>query len=237
VRVVVLALVAACRFSTRVDAVESDALDADAPVADATIGNEVIQAPLCNAADPTLRACFAFESNTQDGSSYGNDLTAPNQNYVNGRVAGTKALVTTNSTYTSAVTTSLDITTFTFKMWLRPNSIPTGGARMGLLDSGGRYRMFLQTGGAVRCAVTNGADLTSATNALKANNTWQRLTCRYNGQTMQIYVDGTMVGSSNTNSTVPATGGNMVVGHNNPNGENFDGAIDDLQIFSALVTP
>jgi hypothetical protein len=29
----------------------------------------------------------------------------------------------------------------------------------------------------------------------------------------------------------------MVVGHNNPSGENFNGTIDELQIFSAVVAP
>jgi hypothetical protein len=233
-----LVLLTACSFSTNVDAPDREGSVIDAPPEDALVtGTEaILTTPLCNPADATLRACYAFENTTQDGSSYNNDLAAPNTVYVNGRTAPGKALLTTNSTYATAATTSLDITTFTFRMWIRPNAIPTGGARMGLLDSGGRYRVFLQTGGAIRCAVTNGADLTSATNAVSAN-VWQRVTCRYNGQTMQIYVDGTMVGSSNTSSTVPATGGNMVIGHNNPSGENFNGAIDDLQIFSALVTP
>jgi hypothetical protein len=238
VRVVLLAIVSACSFSTRVDAVDAPDTDADidAPPEDAMTGSETIEdTPLCNA-DPTLRACYAFENTTDDGSSYNNDLTAPSVAYVNGRTAGGMALLTTSNTYTTAATTSLDITTFTFKMWIRPNAIPVGGARMGLLDSGGRFRVFLQTNGAIRCAVTNGVDLLSATSAVSAN-AWQRVTCRYDGATMQIYVNGTMVGSSNTTSTVPSTGGNMVIGHNNPSGENFNGAIDDLQIFSALVAP
>jgi hypothetical protein len=29
----------------------------------------------------------------------------------------------------------------------------------------------------------------------------------------------------------------MVVGHNNPSGDNFDGLIDDLQVFDAVVAP
>ena len=29
----------------------------------------------------------------------------------------------------------------------------------------------------------------------------------------------------------------MVIGHNNPTGENFNGTIDDLQLFAAVVAP
>ena len=37
--------------------------------------------------------------------------------------------------------------------------------------------------------------------------------------------------------TFPKPGTGMVVGHDNPSGSNFDGIIDDLQIFSAIVAP
>ena len=236
-----LTCLGACSFQTSYE-VHDAAIDGDGDAPDAMIdgapGSEPpMPTPLCNSADATLRACFTFDDTLNDGSGSNIDLTASGTPaYVAGHAGGSKALNTATGTFTTPATTALDITTFTFKMWIRPNAIPGAGLRMGVMDSGGRYRVFLQPQGAIRCAVTNGADLTSSTGAVSAN-VWQRVTCRYNGSAIQIYVNGTMVGSSNVTSTVPATAGNMVVGHNNPSGENFNGAIDDLQIFSTLVAP
>lgn len=235
----VLILIAGCGFENRVNANrdgdvdgEIDAIEIDAMV-DAT-GAEMLQ-PLCVQA-ATLRACYDFENSLQDGSQYDNDITPSGTPvFVAGHAGGT-ALVTSTGTFTTANTTSLDITTFTFRMWIKPNTLPGAGARMGLFDSGGRYRMFLMPGGAIRCTTTNGPDLTTAVGAVGIG-LWHRVACRYNGTTMAIFVDGAMLATETQTSSVPATGGNMVVGHDNPSGQNLNGAIDDFQIFSALVAP
>ncbi len=232
-------LLGACSFDARLadgqlPGPEGDGAP-DAPMIDAALDGAP-PPPLCDPADLDLRACFTFDDTLADGSSYGNTITASiAPTYVAGH-AGGKAVVTTSGTFTTPSSTSLNITTFTFRMWIKPTTIPTGGARMGLLDSGNRYRLFLQSDGALRCAVTNGADLTSATNKVVANK-WQRVACRYNGATMTIYVDGAMVATSNQTSTVQSVSNGMVVGHNNPSGENFDGALDDLQVYGSLVAP
>jgi hypothetical protein len=237
----VLFAVAACGFESRA---KSGAIDAHADdgnsiidaALDAAEGSEMMAAPLCTPSNTALRVCYTFDNTLDDGSSYNNDLaSSATSSFVAGR-AGGQALATTTGTFTTGATTSLDITTFTFKMWIRPNTLPTAGARMGLLDSSGRYRLFLASDGAIRCRVTNGPDLTSATGVIP-NQMWSRVACRFNGSLMTIYVNGSMVATQTMTATVPATGGDMVIGHNSPSGENFNGAIDDVQIFSALVAP
>lgn len=235
-RIWVLAAVTACGFEARL----TTGLDPTGPDADATAdappdGEPQMAPPLCDPEDLDLRACFTFDDTLADGSSYGNTITASLAPvYVTGH--GGKALQTTAGTFTTPSTQSLNTTTFTLKLWIKPNALPAAGTRMGLLDSGSRYRMFLQPGGAIRCAITNGADLTTPGGAV-AQNAWQRLACRYDGTTMTIHVDGNQVATSNQTSTVPSVSGGMVVGHNNPSGENFNGAIDDLQVWASLVAP
>ena len=222
----------ACGFqhgTAVVDAARNDGMsdgDIDAP--------PDVGMAFCNPADLDLRACYTFDNNTLDGSSYGNHATASVQAFVTGHTG--QALLTASGTITVPATTSLDVDVLTIRMWLKPNMIPTGGARMGLIDSASRWRLFLQSDGALRCAVTNGVDFTTGLGKVVANQ-WQRVTCAYDGSVMHVYVDGTVVGTSNINSTLPKPGTGMVIGHDNPTGSNFNGAIDELQIWGSLVDP
>ena len=189
----------------------------------------------CNPADLDLRACYTFDGNTLDGSSYGNHATASIPVFVAGHSGG-QALLTTSGTITVPATTSLDVSVLTIKMWIKPNMIPTGGARMGLIDSASRWRLFLQSDGALRCALTNGVDFTTGLGKVVANQ-WQRVACAYDGTVMHVYVDGNVVGTSNIASTFQMPGTGMVIGHDNPSGSNFIGAIDELQIWGSIVGP
>jgi len=96
--------------------------------------------------------------------------------------------------------------------------------------------MFLHPGGVLRCAITNGAELFTPSGVVKIG-VWQRVTCTYDGSTMRIYSNGAMVAQLVQTSTIPQNLSGMVIGHNNPSGENFDGAIDQLQVFGTIVDP
>jgi len=230
--VALLFALGACGFehgSLTIDAPSSDGIaDADPD------GAPDIGAAFCNPADLDLRACFTFDGNTQDGSSYGNHATASTPVFVTGNSG--QALLTTSGTITVPATTSFDVGALTIRMWIKPNMIPTGGARMGLIDSASRWRLFLQSDGALRCALSNGVDFTTAVGKVVANQ-WQRVACAYDGSVMRVYVDGNVVGTSNIASTFQMPGTGMVIGHDNPSGSNFIGAIDELQIWGSIVAP
>ncbi len=191
----------------------------------------------CDSTDLDQRVCLHFDNDTIDGSSYGNDVAASAPSFVIDRNGG-GALVTTTGTNTAAATTSLDVGKFTIKLWVNASSIPTGGARAGLFDSSGRFRMFLESDGALRCAISPGGtfELVTAINQIPIG-VWTRVACTYDGTTMAIYVDGQQRDSAQLNATVPAAGAGFVVGHNSPSGENFDGAIDDLEVWGSVVAP
>jgi Concanavalin A-like lectin/glucanases superfamily len=219
---------------------EGDAALSDGPVGDGSSQSDAMMmvdaaaASICNPSDGTLRACYQFDDNGDDGSSNNNDAALTGMSFVAGRRG--QALVTTSGTAIVGTTSSLNVSAFTIDMWIRPSVLPTGGARMGLLDSGGRYRVFLQSDGAIRCAVTAGPTLTTNT-GLITTNTWQRVTCTYNAVEMRIYINGNSITLLNSTQAIPTVTGGMVIGHNNPTGENFNGAIDDLRVFSAIVPP
>jgi hypothetical protein len=209
---------------TGIDAAES--ADAD------TTGDAATA--FCNPTNVDLRACFTFDGNTLDGSSYGHNISASSVVFLPGHSG--QALLTRTGTYTVASSSALDVTALTIKLWIKPSALPTGGERMGLVDSASRWRLFLASDGALRCSLTSGIDYTTGTGKV-AVDTWQRVACTFDGVLMRIYVNGVMVGQKTSASAFPAPGTGMVVGHNNPTDENFNGLIDNVQVFNAVVAP
>jgi hypothetical protein len=192
-------------------------------------------AALCDDTDPRLRACYTFDGNTEDGSRSSYDAVAAGAMFGPGRT-GQGLVVGADDLVTVAGGADLNVAQLTIRMWIKPDSIPTGTARAGLVDSGNRFRMFLHAGGLVRCATTGGPSLlTTSADAIQVGQ-WARLTCTYDGSTMRIYIGDTVAAMVDQASTIPS-GGGMVIGHNNPTGENFDGTIDELQIYGAVVPP
>lgn len=222
--------VAACGFRSPDPAagadsgVDSGALDApDSPL------------PLCDSADPRLRACYTFDGNTKDGSSNGYAAVATGTSFGAGH-SGQGLVVGAGDSVTVAGGAGLNVAQLTIDMWIRPSSLPATATRAGLVDSGNRFRMFLLPAGLVRCATTSGPSLETTAAHAVSTGAWAHLTCTYDGTTMQIYVDGASAAMLTLASTIP-TGSGMVIGQNNPTGENFDGTLDELRIFGAVVPP
>lgn len=224
-------LLAACTFGAPAGPDDAPP-DLDALV-DASIDGP--PAPLCDATDPRLRACYPFDGDARDGSMYGHDAVPTGTAFGSGRT-GQGLVVGPGDLVTVAGGVNLNLAQLTIKMWIKPSSIPTGTARAGLVDSGNRFRMFLHPGGLVRCATTGGPTLlTTSAHAIQVDQ-WAHLVCTYDGSTMRIYVGGVLAATLNQTSAIPS-GAGMVIGHNNPSGENFDGTLDELQIYAAVVPP
>jgi hypothetical protein len=232
-------LVAACGFHTHAltgdGALPSDAIaDGGSDAADAA--PDAPQMPLCDPADLDLRACFTFDGSVHDGSSYNHSTSISNVNFTAGHDGQAAVIGPTTSISVGGNIASFDISTFTMKMWIKPSSLPAAALRMGLLDSGNRYRLFLLPGGALRCAITGGPDLQSATGVVQTG-VWQRVACTFDGDTLIIYVDGNSVATLPQSAQVPTSSAGIVIGENNPSGDDFDGAIDDFQLWGSIVAP
>jgi len=208
----------------------------DAPTIDARIDGPA-PAAFCNKLDLDLVSCFTFEGSVTEGSSYNHSISTANLSFVAGHT-GQGVSITNGSDITIGGNNpaSYNVSTFTFKMWIKPASLPATGLRMGLIDSGNRYRLFLMPGGALRCALTGGPDLTTQTGAV-VTGVWQRVACTFDGNNTRIYVDGAQKAVLMQTATVSTGSGGIVIGQNNPNGENFDGLIDDFQLWGSIVGP
>jgi hypothetical protein len=195
-----------------------------------------IDAPVspCDASDPDLVACYAFDGDTLDSSSYHNDAASSAVVYLAG-VNGQAAHVDGSSTILAPKSPSLDVTTaFTFDFWVNLDSQPAVATRMMFLDNNGDYGMALHPG-QIECA--GPANFHFLANATIPTATWTHIGCIYDNTAIAIWLGDAMIG------TAPLTGSNNTSGPTglqiaqntpdtaNPGPDPLLGALDQLRIW------
>jgi Concanavalin A-like lectin/glucanases superfamily len=196
---------------------------------DVVDGPEAAVSPFCDDQDPSLAACYRFNSSAnlgRDRSQYGNHATVSGVSAVPG-VSGSAVLHDANSSMRVADSPSLDVTALTIELWIKPYTLP--GNRAGLFDNDGQYGFFLMSSGAVRCSAGSGAVLAPVSVDL---GVWTHVACTYDGAIHALFINGVQVEStagSGAMSTSSATG--SCIGSNSPSGDPFDGELDELRIW------
>ena len=199
----------------------------------------------CAAADSRLRACYTFDGDTKDRSSYGNHANSANVSYVAGK-SGKALSLASKSRVLVAQHPSLDLSAMTIKMWIRPSSFPVnrrealagkseGEVRMGLIDGEATYRMYVQENGIVRCSLTGRPEAYSTVGVPLAE--WTRVACTFDGSVMHIYFNGVSVVEVKQAGKIAASIASMAIGSDFPGSDNFIGEMDQLEIWNAVVAP
>jgi hypothetical protein len=243
--VCVVWLVAGCHFNhgnATGDAPSADVARGDTPAPNDGLVDAASDAPpdsgsaflFCNPADLDLRACYAFDGNGQDGSSYNHDAALGGTYTFMGGVHGS-AIATIASSIVVASDINLTISEMTLKASVHPTALPAATARAGIIDSTG-YRVFIEAGGVVRCALNDGS-VQAVTTAAVPINAWTRIGCIYNGAALTVYFDGVQKATTGSTVAIDAVTGNLTIGQNEPSGDNFVGLIDEVQIWGSIVTP
>jgi hypothetical protein len=216
-----------------------DGQQADGELDDATNdtpdGPDAPTAFACNAGDAALVLCLAFDGSLADGSAHDHSLTAQNVTFEPG-VSGQAARFVTGSLLSYSDDPAFDVLQVSMSMWIKPTTLPAPGARAGLLDSASRYRLFVLSDGALRCALSGGGTELVAGPGVIATNVWHHVRCTYDQAQIRIHVNGALIASLTATGALPNATGPTVVGHNNPTGENFDGLIDSV-VVSSKVDP
>jgi len=237
-------LFAGCGFQLTPGSAVTDAVPGDGArdavgdaMIDGAIDARMIDAPMtpptvCDATDANLRACYLFEGNLQDGSMYAN-AAAGSTSFQNGHSG--LGLNAQASDIDVSNHPSLSLQLMTLRMWIRPAAHPTGTTRMGLIEND-TFRMFTLEAGRIRCAINDGTiEITTVMGV--PLDVWSRVACTYDLSRLKIYIDGTeratVLGVGTLN---PATT-EMTIGHQQPAGDVFNGMIDDVMVYNAIVAP
>ena len=79
--------------------------------------------------------------------------------------------------------------------------------------------------------LTYGANAVLQSSATSWDTSWHKLAASYDGSTMKLYVDGTMVASKSISQTLPAYAVPLIVGRSIDTGQGyFSGTLDDLRL-------
>lgn len=216
------------------DGAPADARPIDAAQPDAAV------AAFCDPDDPDLVACWRFDdpvtgglATVTDGAGASDGL-ALGVSAVAGPAGHGMALgLSEASEVFVPESDALDLTApLSIEVWVKPAS--TNETRSGLLDNNGQYAIFLSDAGEPRCVIG-----TSSLDGLPVSlGVWTHLACVYDGMKLRLYVDGAQISEKSLTAAVPTDGlDGLHLGEDGPNGgDQLDGAIDDVRIFSRART-
>ena len=215
----------------------------------ASVPTAQASAVVTNAPVPGMVASYAFDegggTTLSDGSGKLNTgtIVAPSApTWTIGRHGTALQFDGLNDWVTVPDSSSLDLTTgMTIEAWVYPTLVQdwhtvvfkeqTGDLVYGLYAndrdrSGPQGQVF--TGGA--------AKLVDGPSRLPVN-TWSHLATTYNGSTLALYVNGTVVASSVVTGNILTSTGALRIGGNNVAAEWFKGRLDDVRIYNRALTP
>jgi hypothetical protein len=127
---------------------------------------------------------------------------------------------------------SLDVAPFTLELSLRPRVLPPPGGRAGIVDNELQYALFLLPGGHLVCTVGQQSSVTAY--FVVRPDRWTAVACTYDRQRVALWIDGRMAASASA-PTAPGRGGDgIALGSNNPAGDPFEGALDELRLWRVV---
>jgi hypothetical protein len=225
-----------------------DATAADVPARDTALdfSPDLNPAPILCPADPDLVLCLGFENEVKDESTHNlkpqasglTFTTNPRAQAGDGKAGSFVAATRVQIPYNAA----MDVTTLTIEATIVPRRLPTGSARMGILDYSREYSLFLYPNGKISCIVVlgGGVDQLDSATGLVGVDLASHVACTVTDKTIALWKNGLMVSSATIKTRLETGSGanTMVVGGNysSSDPDPFDGLIDNLRVWRTART-
>jgi hypothetical protein len=133
---------------------------------------------------------------------------------------------------------SLDLTTgMTLEAWVYPTAAADGTVIAKESADGVVYALYSSDNAPVPVAyVDAGGYRTVAGTSTLPLSAWSHLAATYDGTTLRLFVNGTLVSNSVVGSAILTSGGALRIGGNSLWGEYFQGRIDEVRIYNRALT-
>ena len=216
------------------------ATDTSGNVSTATVGVTV-----SNSGPGGLVAAYGFNAGTgstiTDSSGNANTGTLTGGSWSTaGKFGRAVSFNGTSAWVTVAGSSSLNLTTgMTLEAWVNPASATGWRSVLMKERSGGMsYGLYGFDNSAKPPAVYGrvSSDVGAAGTAALPLNTWSHLAGSYDGTTLRMYVNGTLVGSKALSGSLVTSTGALRIGGNSVWGEYFSGLVDEVRVYNRALS-
>jgi PKD repeat protein len=200
------------------------------------------------AASAGLVAAYNFDQGSgttlTDVSGNGNHGTIANATWsAAGKYGGALSFNGTNSWVTINDAASLNLSSgMTLEAWIKPSSL-SGWRDVLLKERPGdlSYGLYASdptaSGNPANASISTSAGSPTAEGSTGLPlNAWSFLAATYNGSTLNMYVNGTLVSSTPMSGNILETNGVLRIGGDSVWGEYFQGLIDNVRIYNVALT-
>jgi hypothetical protein len=176
---------------------------------------------------------------TKDASGQSNTGTLSNATWsASGKYGAALSFNGTSAWVTIADAASLHLTTgMTLEAWVRPTS--GSGWRTAILKQspgGLAWSLYTANNGSRPVGYAHiDSDVPVTGTAAVALNTWTHLALTFDGAALRLYVNGTLVSTTNRNGAMATSTSALRIGGNSVWGEYFKGLIDEVRIYNRAL--
>jgi hypothetical protein len=210
----------------------------------------VVADDYCDRNDESLVACYTFDNqDTGDGTGLGNDLDPIGPiAFVPGKI-GMAVAPEPDSALVATGNPSLDPRDgLTLEMWIWREGVVRSDTRVGLIDYGATYGLFL-TGGGDDATDDDTEDLSSAkltcaphgqvlTGTIDVRRrAWTHIACIDDGKVLTLWHNGQLVVSRPSKGSYQPGDGPLTIATDRNYSATFPGFVDQVRIFHAAKAP
>ena len=192
-----------------------------------------------------LVAAYNFDAGSgavlADVSGNGNNGTITNATWTtSGKYGDALVFNGTNALVTIPDSTSLNLTTgMTLEAWVNPSAVSSAWTDV-IYKGNDNYWLeatsITASGVPAAGATLGSSDVDTPGTAALTANTWAFLTETYNGSTLALYVNGTLVSSLAQTGNIATSTDPLQIGGDSIYGQYFQGMIDNVRIYNTALT-
>jgi hypothetical protein len=182
-----------------------------------------------------LALCLRFEGAVTDESINHLALTVRNVPLAAGP-SGTAGDLGATSLISVPDSALFDTPVVTVEAWVKPRTLP--GRIMGIFDYNGQYGVLVQPNGTVECVGSGGGGPPWPTAGPLTVGAWTSVTCLFDTAAGSLWLDGVKASSLPRPGPLRTTSTDgITVGSDGPQGNPFDGLIDNVRVWKQARTP
>jgi hypothetical protein len=176
-----------------------------------------------------LSLCLRFEGTVSDESQNRVPLTHQSVSFAAGNGTGMAADMGTSSLINVPDGPLFDQEAITIEAWIKPRS---GGRRMGIVDNDSQYGMIALANGVMMCVGSGAGTPNAVSGGSLPVGVWTSFTCVFDNTMTALWMDGVKIASAPRSGPLhTASTYGVTVGSDGPDGNPFDGLIDNVRIW------